>query len=109
MRLCAGGRRCTGDVMGTPVDAAGSRSQTALLGCLLLAVLLQGCLSDDPLTEGNHWAEIKFDGYTVGEDWDTSGRSISCERESDGGRLSRLVTTSVGRGAQGSGSSGDTE
>jgi hypothetical protein len=66
-------------------------SWAALLGCLLPAVLLQGCLSDDPFTEGNHWAEIEFDGYTVGEDRDNSGQSISCERESDGGRLSRLV------------------
>ena len=81
-------RRCSGDVGGN----SGLRSQIWLLGCLLSATVLQGCSSDDPLTGFNSWAEIELDGYTLDEEaWDTSGQSVSCERESDGGPLVRVV------------------
>jgi hypothetical protein len=82
-------RRCRGGAGGH----SWLRSQIWLLGCLLAAIVLQGCsFSDDPLDGYNSWAEIDLDGYTLDEEaWDTSGQSISCERESEGGPLVRIV------------------
>jgi len=61
------------------------------LGCVLSVVVLVGCHSDDPLTQFNSWANVRFDGYVVGRADDVSGQAISCERETDDGPVTQLV------------------